>query len=85
MHDIWNHFNPYTAFKYKDDPVFVMTEIINESELFSKANFTVEPYTSKFREMFASWLNERNIDFDAKNCDLVRKRRCSCGIQKRSR
>lgn len=73
MHDIWNHFNPYTAFKYKDDPVFVMTEIINESELFSKANFTVEPYTSKFREMFASWLNERNIDFDAKNCDLSAK------------
>lgn len=85
MHDIWNHFNPYTAFKYKDDPVFVMTEIINESELFSKANFTVEPYTSRFRDMFADWLEERDIDFDAKNCDLSANERSSCRIQKRGR
>lgn len=71
IHDIWNHFNPYTCEKYKDDPVFVMTEIINENDLFSKPNFTVEPYTSQFREIFAAWLAENGIEFDAANCDLT--------------
>ena len=30
VYDIWNHVNPYTGLAYKDDPVFVMSEIINE-------------------------------------------------------
>ena len=34
MSQLWNHMNPYTGLCYKDDPAFVMTEIINENDLF---------------------------------------------------
>ena len=35
-YDFWNHLNPYTGLAHKDDPVFVMGEIVNESDLFSR-------------------------------------------------
>lgn len=73
MSQLWNHMNPYTGLCYKDDPAFVMTEIINENDLFSKPNFTVEPYTSDFRRIFRAWLNRRGIEFDAEGCDLTAK------------
>ena len=73
MSQLWNHMNPYTGLCYKDDPAFVMTEIINENDLFSKPNFTVEPYTSDFRRLFRAWLDRRGIEFDAEGCDLTAK------------
>ena len=70
IHDIWNHFNPYTGLKYKDDPAIVMTEIINECDLIHQRQFGVEPYTSDFRKRFRAWLDENGIEFDAEGCDL---------------
>ncbi|MBE6930298.1 MAG: hypothetical protein E7463_08465 [Ruminococcaceae bacterium] len=69
-YDFWTHVNPYTGLANKDNPVFVMGEIINECDMFSRA-FTVEPYVSEFRGMYAKWLAEKGItDVDAATCDL---------------
>ena len=35
-YDLWNHINPYTGLAYKDDPAIVLTEIINEGDMFSR-------------------------------------------------
>ncbi len=74
--NLWNHYNPYTKLHYKDDPVFVMTEILNEEDLFVDHRTTraeqigTSYYENNFREMFRDWLDENGIDFDWKNCDL---------------
>lgn len=68
-YDIWNHYNPYTGLYYKDDPVFVMCEVVNESDLFSR-KIDIEPYLSEFRALFGAWLNEKVIDYDAGSCDV---------------
>ncbi len=68
-YDFWTHVNPYTGIAYKDDPVFVMTEIVNEADFFSQ-KIDIEPYASKFRDLFNAWLKENDIDFDAYTCDL---------------
>ncbi|MCL2518657.1 MAG: hypothetical protein FWF15_08850, partial [Oscillospiraceae bacterium] len=68
-YDLWNHFNPYTGLKYKDDPVFAMAEIINENDLFSR-KFEHEPYITEFRGLFRAWLDANNIEYDAENCNL---------------
>jgi len=76
---IWNHYNPYTKLAYKDDPVFVMTEITNECDLFrgsqmnSRAYASIPYYENEFRGMFRDWLQERQIDFDWEHCDLYCK------------
>lgn len=70
IYDIWNHVNPYTGLAYKDDPVFVMSEIVNERDFFSRTGLLLEPYVTEFRELFAQWLKEKNIDFDAMSCDV---------------
>ena len=57
---IMNHVNPYTGLAYKDDPVFVMGEIVNESDLFTTP-IELEPYASEFRSRFKTWLKENNI------------------------
>ena len=67
IHDIWNHQNPYTGLAYKDDPVFVLSEIINERDFFARERLKVEPYVSEFREFFRAWCakNHKTIDVDA--------------------
>ena len=70
IYDIWNHVNPYTGLAYKDDPVFVMSEIVNERDFFSRTGLLVEPYVTEFRNRFAKWLSENDIAFDAVNCDV---------------
>lgn len=67
--DVWNHFNPYTGLCYKDDPVFVMCEVVNESDLFFR-KIKVEPYVSLFRSLFREWLDEKGIAYPAESCDL---------------
>ena len=71
-YDFWTHINPYTGLAYKDDPVFVMCEIVNESDLFH-FKIEVEPYTSEFRNLFDAWLKEKGIDYNAFNCDINNK------------
>jgi len=68
-YDVWNHINPYTGLAYKDDPAIVMTEIVNECDLFSKP-ITAEPYATEFRTLFKKWLAKHKISYDADNCDL---------------
>jgi len=59
---LWTHHNPYTNLDYKDDPVFVFTEIINESDLFQMGSNTIfdKPehayYNRQMRLMFRDWL-----------------------------
>ena len=74
MTQIWNHYNPYTKLKYKDDPVIVLTEIINECDLDRERQFGVEPYTSDFRARMRKWLDEKGIEFDIENADLKTER-----------
>jgi len=73
---IWNHVNPYTGLAYKDDPVFVLSEISNENDLFTNSNaanrFNINSkyYENDFRQQFKAWLEENGIDYDWENCDL---------------
>ena len=72
----WNHYNPYTKLCHKDDPVFVMTEITNECDLFCNFNankWAYQPipyYENEFRGMFREWLQENGIEYDWESCDL---------------
>lgn len=69
---LWNHFNPHTGLMYKDDPVFVMTEITNECELFhQKENVKVEPYLSEYRDLFGQWVLKKGIQYDTANADIM--------------
>jgi hypothetical protein len=54
------HVNPYTNLAYKDDPAFVLTEIINESNLF-RDKITVEPYATAFEQMWRDWLSGEGL------------------------
>lgn len=74
--NLWTHYNPYTGLCYKDDPAFVMTEIIAECDLFMdrhSGNRFSKPsqyYITEYRHMFRDWLAERKIEYDWENCDL---------------
>ncbi len=76
---LWTHVNPYTKLAYKDDPVFVLTEITNENDLFEdspgkKVDFVpIGYYENEFRMFFRDWLAAQNIDYDWQNCDLYAK------------
>ena len=72
----WNHYNPYTKLQHKDDPVFVMTEITNECDLFFDSytkRWYYEPehyYMNEYRQLFKAWLEENNLEYDWENCPL---------------
>ena len=61
---LWEHVNPYTGLRYADEPAIVLTEIINECDLFQipevKGDFE-EPYRTEFHRLFNRWLQEHNI------------------------
>jgi len=76
--NFWNHKNPYTGLAYKDDPIFVTCCIINENDTFINHEnrrwyHRIPYYDDMFRDMFAKWLKENNIDYDAYNCPLFNK------------
>ena len=71
----WNHLNPYTGLKHKDDPVFVMCHIINENDTFINHDARrwynrIPYYDDMFRDMFNEWLKEQGIEYDAYGCEL---------------
>ena len=75
MTKIWDHYNPYTGLKYKDDPVFVMCTIINENNLFydrsvRKDYVRIPYYDDMFRDLFSDWLKENDIEYDAYGCSM---------------
>ena len=60
-YDLWNHINPYTGLAYKDDPAIVLTEIINEGDMFSRP-VKIPFYKKELDEMFEKWLCDNNIE-----------------------
>ena len=79
MTNIWTHYNPYTKLCYKDDPVFVMTEMIAECDLFDDTvsvrwyHQVPEFYDKEYRLFFKSWLEKNNIEYDWEHCDMYAK------------
>ncbi|MDW7656103.1 MAG: hypothetical protein SCM11_02890 [Bacillota bacterium] len=70
-HDIWSHINPFTSLAYKDDPVFVMTEITNECDLFTnRFEYDVEPYHTELVGLMKRWLQDENLTYDADPIDF---------------
>ena len=70
-YNIWTHINPYTGLAYKDDPVFVMSETVNETNLTHPSfRFEIEPYCTEFRQMYRAWLDKNGLEDDAENTDL---------------
>ena len=66
----WNHYNPYTGLLHKDDPVFVMTEITNECDLWrNKPATRVEYYENQLVELFKAWLEKNGIEYDFTDFD----------------
>ena len=75
MTNLWDHYNPYTGLKYKDDPVFVMCTIVNENNLFydrsvRKDYVRIPYYDDMFRDLFSDWLKENGIEYDAYGCSM---------------
>ena len=76
---IWSHVNPYTGLAYKDEPAIVLTEIVNECDLFydnqsGRPGFQPSPYYIwQFREMFRDWLQEQGMEYDWEHCDIYTK------------
>lgn len=71
----WDHYNPYTKMKHKEDPVFALCCLMNENNLFYdssvRKNFVRIPYyDNMFRDLFNDWLKEKGIEYDAYGCDL---------------
>ena len=75
MKALWLHHNPYTGLDYKDDPVFVMSDVVNEACLFGcfELEVRLEPYASEFRERFRLWCGEKGYTVDTVNLDLADK------------
>ena len=75
-YNYWNHVNQYTGVAYKDDPQFVLLDITNENDLFSEYSASKlyhkssTYYEDMFRDMFAAWLKEEGIEYDAYGCKL---------------
>ncbi len=69
---VWTHYNPYTELRYLDDPVFVMCEIINETDLYSGVlcSLVAEPYVSEFKSRFSLWLAKRDSSLVAADFDI---------------
>ena len=68
---IWNRKNKYTGLLYKDDPVFVMTEITNECDVFvhrpPNKGADCPYYEQKFRELYRDWLAKNGKTGDWEN------------------
>jgi hypothetical protein len=58
--DLWTHTNPYTRLAYKDDPAIALTELKNESEMFT-APPILEPYRSRLEAMYRAWAEQRGL------------------------
>ena len=72
-YDLWTHINPYTGLMYKDDPVFVLTEIVNESDLFlpERNPVKLEPYRTELEKRFREWAARRNIKLGEEKVDFT--------------
>ena len=58
--NLWCHVNPYTELAYKDDPLIVLTELVNEADFFTHP-VTIEPYRTRFEAQYCAWAEVQNI------------------------
>lgn len=61
------HVNPYTKLALKDDPVYVASEIVNESSIFSgfgEQSFP-KPFQEELQRMFTEWAGTHSIKLRA--------------------
>ena len=72
MKELWEHENPYTGLKYKDDPSIALSDVVNEVCLFGSfgQKIAVEPYASESREMFRAWCKKHGKTLDVDAVDL---------------
>ncbi|MHB1296820.1 MAG: glycoside hydrolase 5 family protein [Anaerolineae bacterium] len=68
--DLWSHINPYTKLAYKDDPAICLSELKNESDLFSQ-KVVLEPYRSRFEAMYRAWAGENGLRVPEDQVDFV--------------
>jgi len=71
----WNHYNPYTGLKYRDDPVFCICIIHNENDTLINHDIRrwynlIPYYDNMLRDLFHDWLKEKGIEYDAYGCEL---------------
>ena len=60
--------SPVHGLAWKDDPVFILSEITNECDLFnSNFNFDVEPYHSELVARLCGWLEAEGLSYPAEN------------------
>ncbi len=65
--ELWTHYNPYTKLTYADEPAIVLTEVVNESDLFSGFSTASipEPYRTELVTRFGEWLAKKRLEGDA--------------------
>jgi hypothetical protein len=66
---LWTHVNPYTGLAYKDDPAIVLTELVNECDLFTH-KVTLEPYRSRLEARYRAWAKEQGISLASAPVDF---------------
>ncbi len=67
--DLWTHRNPYTGLAYKDDPAIVLTEVANESDMFSRT-VIIPSYKANLELKFRDWLELNHIDYEHKEQEI---------------
>uniref|UniRef100_A0A7C4UFR0 Glycoside hydrolase family 42 N-terminal domain-containing protein n=1 Tax=candidate division WOR-3 bacterium TaxID=2052148 RepID=A0A7C4UFR0_UNCW3 len=65
-YDFFNHFNPYTKLKYKDDPAIIIVELTNENFLIKQWEYFgleidrwPENYRKRFNQLWNNWLKKK--------------------------
>lgn len=72
---LWLHQNPYTGLAYKDDPAIVLTELVNEADLFTHP-VVLEPYRSRFETQYCAWADREGLPEAAEKVDFTHPDEC---------
>ncbi|MBP5288398.1 MAG: hypothetical protein J6Z79_00810, partial [Clostridia bacterium] len=76
--NLWNHYNPYTELAYKDDPVFILSEITNENDIWIQGHRSTDKkpfvhikyYEDELRQLLRDWLKDNEADVDPETVDV---------------